>query len=130
FPSSMRKQLPVWPDGKEHGQLGEEGMVYAQQIRKNLDSPPEGWRVVDRSYKTQSVDTAAMELDSANCWFDKASQTMHMVVPAQAPVEVAHTAATMLGKSSFDVKNIILHPCYTVGYGSKDHFSMPFYGLV
>src|SRR5690606_35629640 len=28
-----------------------------------------------------------------------------------------------------DVDTLVLHPCYTVGYGSKDHFDMPFYGL-
>jgi CO/xanthine dehydrogenase Mo-binding subunit len=28
------------------------------------------------------------------------------------------------------VKHLILHPTYTVGYGSKDHYNFPFYGLV
>ncbi|MDX3894061.1 xanthine dehydrogenase family protein molybdopterin-binding subunit [Pusillimonas sp.] len=130
FPSQMRKQLPVWPDGKAHGELGEEGMFHAQQIRARLDDPPEDWLVLDRSYQTQSIDTASMELDSANCWFDEKARVMHMVVPTQSPSEVAATAATMLGKSSFDVQTLVLHPCYTVGYGSKDHFNMPYYGLV
>src|SRR2546430_12559613 len=26
--------------------------------------------------------------------------------------------------------NLFVHPCYTVGYGSKDHAPMPYYGLV
>lgn len=130
FPSQMRKRLPVWPDGKEHGALGEEGMFHAQQIRARLDDPPDDWLVFVRTYKTQSVDTASMELDNANCWFDEKSRTMHMVVPTQSPNEVAATAATMLGKSVFNAETLVLHPCYTVGYGSKDHFNMPFYGLV
>lgn len=129
FPSQMRKRLPVWPDGKAHGELGEEGMFHAQRIRARLDDPPADWLVLDRSYQTQSIDTAAMELDNANCWFDEGARTMHMVAPTQSPSEVAATAATMLGKSSFDVETLILHPCYTVGYGSKDHYNMPFYGL-
>ncbi|WP_397476208.1 xanthine dehydrogenase family protein molybdopterin-binding subunit [Pusillimonas sp.] len=130
YPSQMRKRLPVWPDGKAHGQLDEEGMHHAQQIRARLDDPPENWLVLERSYRTQSVDTASMEMDNANCWFDEGSQTMHMVAPTQSPSEVAATAASMLGKSSFGVDTLILHPCYTVGYGSKDHCNMPFYGMV
>lgn len=129
FPSQMRKQLPVWPDGKDHGTLGEEGMFHASQLRQQLESPPADWLVLERKYQTQSVDTAAMEPDNANCWYDPASQTMHMVVPTQSPSEVAQTAATMLSKTKFNIKKLILHPCYTVGYGSKDHANMPFYGI-
>src|SRR3546814_3167726 len=53
-----------------------------------------------------------------------------MVVPTQSPTEVAGTAGDMLAKSGFAVKSLFLHPCYTLGYGSKDHCNMPFYGLV
>lgn len=130
FPSQMRKQLPVWPDGNNHGELGEEGMFYAGQIRDEISKPPAQWLVLNRRYQTQSVDTAALEPDNANCWYDQAHATMHMVVPTQSPSEVAATAAGMLSKSSFKAKTLVLHPCYTVGYGSKDHFNMPFYGLV
>jgi CO/xanthine dehydrogenase Mo-binding subunit len=129
FPSQMRKHLPVWPDGKDHGTLGEEGMFHAGQLRKQLESPPEDWLVLERKYQTQSVDTAAMEPDNANCWYDTAEQTMHMVVPTQSPSEVAETAAAMLAKTKFAIRKLILHPCYTVGYGSKDHANMPFYGI-
>ena len=130
FPSQMRKQLPVWPDGKNHGQVGEEGMYYAGQIRQEQQSAPGDWLVLDRKYQTQSVDTAAMEPDNANCWYDASSQTLHMVVPTQSPSEVAESAAAMLAKTRFGIKTLIMHPCYTVGYGSKDHFNMPYYGLV
>ncbi|WP_322996074.1 xanthine dehydrogenase family protein molybdopterin-binding subunit [Castellaniella sp.] len=130
FPSQMRKRLPVWPDGKNHGAVGEEGMYYAQQIRQELENPPPDWLVFKRKYQTQSVDTAALEPDNANCWYDQTNQTLHMVVPTQSPSEVAATAADMLAKSRFGARTLVMHPCYTVGYGSKDHFSMPFYGLV
>ena len=36
----------------------------------------------------------------------------------------------MLGKSRIGLKRLFLHPCFTVGYGSKDHYTMPYYGLV
>ena len=130
FPSMMRKQQPVWPDGVEHGKLGEQGMYYANQIKAELDAPPAGWLVLERDYNTQSIDTAAMEPDNANCWYDPAAQELHMVVPTQSPQEVIDSTVEMLKKSKYPLKKLFLHPCYTVGYGSKDHYNFPFYGLM
>ncbi|AOJ28648.1 xanthine dehydrogenase family protein molybdopterin-binding subunit [Burkholderia seminalis] len=130
FPSMMRKHLPVWPDGKEHGKLDEQGMFLAGQIADELDHPSADWLVFEREYNTQSVDTAALEPDNANCWYDAATQALHLVVPTQSPLEVSENAAAMVAKCRFPVKKLFVHPCYTVGYGSKDHFNVPFYGLV
>ncbi|MDB5766573.1 MAG: yagR [Collimonas fungivorans] len=130
FPSMMRKHQPVWPDGQEHGKLGEQGMFYAAQIQEQLDHPPADWLVMERNYNTQSVDTAALEPDNANCWYDSASQALHMVVPTQSPGEVVDSAIEMMKKGKFPLKQLFLHPCYTVGYGSKDHYNFPFYGLL
>src|ERR1700738_2929304 len=38
--------------------------------------------------------------------------------------------AAMRGKSRIGRKRLFLHPCFTVGYGSKDHCTMPYYGLL
>ena len=132
FPSGMRKHLPVWPDGKDHGQLGEQGMAHAGKIRDELASPPANWLVLDREYQTQSIDTAALEPDNANCWYDRDNQTLHLVVPTQSPSEVGESAAELVArcKAAFPVTDVVLHPTYTVGYGSKDHYNFPFYGLV
>ncbi|MBJ7308791.1 xanthine dehydrogenase family protein molybdopterin-binding subunit [Rugamonas sp. CCM 8940] len=129
FPSMMRKQQPVWPDGVEHGKLGEQGMFHANKIKTELDQPPADWLVLERDYNTQSVDTAALEPDNANCWYDAANQALHMVVASQSPKEVAESAVEMMKKGKFPLKKLFLHPCYTVGYGSKDHYNFPFYGL-
>jgi CO/xanthine dehydrogenase Mo-binding subunit len=132
FPSMMRKQEPVWPDGKDHGTLGEEGMFHAGEIGKRLAEPPPEWLVLEHKYTTQSIDTAALEPDNANCWYDAASGDLHLVVPTQSPIEVGESAAEMMGKAKavFPLKRLFVHPCYTVGYGSKDHYNFPFYGLV
>ncbi|MFJ2990341.1 xanthine dehydrogenase family protein molybdopterin-binding subunit [Collimonas sp. NPDC087041] len=130
FPSMMRKHQPVWPDGKDHGKLGEQGMYYAGQIKEQLDHPPADWLVMERDYNTQSVDTAALEPDNANCWYDSTNQALHMVVPTQSPGEVVDSTVEMLKKGKFPLKTLFLHPCYTVGYGSKDHYNFPFYGLL
>ncbi|MRV72175.1 molybdopterin-dependent oxidoreductase [Duganella sp. FT92W] len=132
FPSAMRKQQPVWPDGVEHGKLGEQGMFYANQIKSELDNPPGDWLVLERTYNTQSVDTAALEPDNANCWYDAEKQALHLVIATQGPQEVMDSALEMMKKAAakFPVKQLFVHPCYTVGYGSKDHYNFPFYGLV
>ncbi|SAL53854.1 aldehyde oxidase and xanthine dehydrogenase molybdopterin binding protein [Caballeronia turbans] len=130
FPHMMKKREPVWASAAEHGKLDEQGVFHANAIAEALDHPPAEWLVVDRDYRTQSVDTAALEPDNANCWYDAATQSLHMVIPTQGPHEVAESAIEMTAKSHFPVKNLFLHPCYTVGYGSKDHYNMPFYGLL
>ncbi|WP_202302848.1 xanthine dehydrogenase family protein molybdopterin-binding subunit [Dryocola clanedunensis] len=130
FPVAMKKHLPVWPEGREGGKLDEEGMHFAATIADELKSPPEDWLVLSRRYTTQSIDTAALEPDNANGWFDEATQTLHLVVPTQSPQEVADELPRMLAKRTQPVKQLILHPCYTVGYGSKDHYNFPYYGAV
>jgi CO/xanthine dehydrogenase Mo-binding subunit len=130
FPGAMRKHQPVWPDGKAHGKLDEQGMFHAGEIATELDLPPADWLLLEREYSTQSVDTAALEPDNANGWYDASTQSLHMIVPTQGPAEVAQSVAEMTAHCRFTVKNVYLHPCYTVGYGSKHHFNVPFYGLV
>ncbi len=66
FPSMMRKHLPVWPDGNDHGKLDEQGMAHAGTIDASLRNPPANWLVMSREYRTQSIDTAALEPDNAN----------------------------------------------------------------
>lgn len=130
FSVGMKKHLPVWPQGRSGGKLDEEGMHYAGLIAAELDAPPDDWLVLSRHYTTQSTDTSALEPDNANGWFEKETGTLHLVVPTQSPQELATTLPQMLAKRHQPVKRLILHPCYTVGYGSKDHYNFPCYGAV
>ena len=99
FPSMMRKHQPVWPDGRRARQARRAGHVPRRTDRSSeLDHPPADWLVLEREYSTQSIDTAALEPDNANCWYDAATQSLHMVVPTQAPHEVADSAAGMVAK--------------------------------
>jgi len=88
FPSAMRKHEPVWAAGRQDGKLDEQGMFHAQSMQGELDHPPADWLVLERNYSTQSIDTAALEPDNTNCWYDAATQSLHMVVPTQGPHEV------------------------------------------
>jgi CO/xanthine dehydrogenase Mo-binding subunit len=121
---------PVWPKPALDGDAGAQGMYHANSIGDELAHPPADWMVLTRDYTTQSGDTAALEPDNANGWYDADKQELHLVVPTQSPQEVAEGAATMLGKSRIGLKRLFLHPCFTVGYGSKDHCTMPYYGIL
>ena len=107
---------------------GRAGHVPCQADHDELAQPPADWLVLTRDYSTQSVDTAALEPDNANGWYDAAKQELHMVVPTQSPHEVVEGARDAR-EGRFALKWLFLHPCYTVGYGSKDHCNFPYYGL-
>ena len=127
---SFDKHEPVWPQPAPDGDVDAQGMYHAKSIDDELARPPVDWLVLTRDYATQSGDTAALEPDNANGWYDPDKQELHLVVATQSPQEVAEGAATMLQTSRIGLKRLFLHPCFTVGYGSKDHCPMPYYGLV
>ncbi|WP_244066603.1 xanthine dehydrogenase family protein molybdopterin-binding subunit [Bradyrhizobium sp. Ce-3] len=130
FSPGYEKHEPVWPAPARDGNLAARGMYHASAIGEELEHPPADWVVLRRRYATQSADTAALEPDNANGWYDSEKQELHLVVPTQSPQEMAQRAATMLQQSRIGLKQLFLHPCYTVGYGSKDSFALPYYALV
>lgn len=129
FPS-YKKHVPIWPVAKMTENVGEQSMVYAEQMAAELAKPPPDWLVLKREYFSQSIDTAALEPDNANGWYDGEDQALHLVLATQSPQEVAEEAAGMVARGRIPVKKIFIHPCYTVGYGSKDHCNIPYYGLI
>lgn len=130
FPLSYSKKRPQWPQANPRGGLDAQGAAFAGDIAAALRNPGDGKLMLEREYFSQSIDTAAFELDNGNAWFESATATLHLVSATQSPQEVAEAGAKMLAASSFGVKNLVLHPCYTVGYGSKDHNPFPFYALM
>jgi CO/xanthine dehydrogenase Mo-binding subunit len=127
---SYEKYEPAWPKAAADGDVGAQGMHHTDRIGDELAKPPADWLVLSRDYATQSGDVAALEPDCANGWYDGGKQELHLVVPTQSPQEVAEGVAAMLGNSRIGLKRLFLHPCFTVGYGSKDHYHMPYYGVL
>ncbi|MBV9971402.1 MAG: xanthine dehydrogenase family protein molybdopterin-binding subunit [Xanthobacteraceae bacterium] len=127
---SYENHEPVWPKPARDGDVAAQGMYHAERIGDELATPPADWLVVTRDYATQSGDVAALEPDCANGWYDGDKQELHLVVGTQSPQEVAEGVAVMLERSRIELKRLFLHPCFTVGYGSKDHFHMPYYGVL
>lgn len=129
FPTGYKKNNPQWALGDAGGKLDAQGIAHADAMAAELDRPEAGKPVFEREYFSQSIDTAAMELDNGNGWLDPATATLHLVVATQSPNEIAQDGPLMLAASRFGVKRLVLHPCYTVGYGSKDHNPFPFIAL-
>ncbi len=130
FPSGYRKQNPEWVKGDAGGKLDAQGVAHAEAMAAELDAPAAGKLVIERDYFSQSIDTASMEPDNGNGWYDPATATLHLVSATQSPNEIAQDGARMLAASRFGVQRLVLHPCYTVGYGSKDHNAFPFVALM
>lgn len=129
-PIAFKQHTPIWPEGEEGGKLDQEGMYYADQLAKEMKNPPEDWVVFDRMFYSQSIDTCAMEPNNSNGWYDPETQSLHFVFAAQSPFEVMDSVTSMLNDSKFPLKKLFLHPCSTVGYGSKDHAPEPIYGAM
>jgi CO/xanthine dehydrogenase Mo-binding subunit len=127
FPSE--KKVPRKTDVTLKDQ-GPDGIAYGERIAQELAAPPDDWLILKRDYFSQSTDTSALEPDNANGWYDAATQSLHLVLATQSPQEVMTAAVEMVKKSRFPLKQLFIHPCYTVGYGSKDHCNVPYYGLV
>ena len=127
FPTEKKVPRTSHPNQKDPGA---DGIAYGEKIAAELATPPGDWLVLRREYFSQSTDTSALEMDNANGWYDADTQSLHLVLATQSPQEVATAAAEMVARSRFPLKQLFIHPCYTVGYGSKDHCNVPYYGLV
>jgi len=77
--ASYDKHEPVWPQPARDGNVGEQGMHHANSIADELAHPPAEWLVLTHDYATQSGDTAALEPDNANGWYDADKQELHLV---------------------------------------------------
>jgi len=130
FPTILNRK-PVWSKApNQHGDLTEQGLFHAKRIDEQLGNPPQDWLVFDERYKTPSIEPAALEPDNGNGWYDAATGTLHFVVATQCPFEVAQECVHMIKPSRFGLKQLNVHPGYTVGYGSKDNNIFVFYAAV
>jgi CO/xanthine dehydrogenase Mo-binding subunit len=130
FPTGFSGKHALWPQANPGGNIDARGAAFAAALAADLDAPSDTHLVFEREYFSQSVDTAPLETDNGNAWLDTTTSTLHLVSATQSPQEVANYGARMLAQSSLGVRNLIVHPCYTVGYGSKDHNTFPFYALM
>lgn len=108
------------------------GMNAAADIEKAIKAArkDKSKLVLNRQAFSQSIDASALEPDNGNAWYDAKTRTLHLIVAAQSPYEVARVAALMVKDNKrFPVETIKLLTGTTVGYGTKDHSLFPFYAI-
>ncbi len=125
-----RKYIPFWPEANKGGNLDEKGMYYADQLADEMQNPPEDWLVLDRTFYSQSIDASAMEPCSSNGWYDAATKSLHFVVADQSAIDVKKHIIEMVKASKYPLEKLYLHPCTTVGYGTKGGAIEPMFGVV
>ncbi|MBS7825043.1 xanthine dehydrogenase family protein molybdopterin-binding subunit [Wohlfahrtiimonas chitiniclastica] len=129
-PLGFRKYIPFWPEGKKGGNLEQTGIYYAEQLAKEMKHPPEDWLILDREFYSQSIDVCAMEPCNSNGWYDEKNEALHFVVADQSAMDVSKHIIELVNQSHFKFKKLFLHPCSTVGYGSKGGAIEPMFGVV
>ena len=129
LPGIDEKHLPVWPEGREGDKLDQEGMRYGGQIADEMHNPPADWLVMSRRYTTHRSIPRRWSRTTPTAGSTRrrkpASGGADPVAAGSGRRDAAHA-----GQAQPPVKQLILHPCYTVGYGSKDHHNFPYYGAV
>ena len=125
---------PVWqvlPDAKGPDYV--KGATYAAAIRDDLAKPGAGVFVLDRSFKTQSIDPMFLEPEAAIGYFEPKAKTLDIVLGVQSPFEAASAIATLLGEASPDFKPARIDGqfCYVGGgFGGRDHTPFPLYAAL
>ena len=132
FPKYEGQKL-LWPNPvKDSDDIGERGMYLAQTLRQEMTSNDD-WFVLNKQYKTQSIEPMMLEPEAYNGFFDKKSQTLHVVITTQSPQDFYLQAGKVLSESPLtqSIKNLVVHSPYIGGgFGGKDHTIFPYYGMI
>ncbi|UJF16849.1 molybdopterin-dependent oxidoreductase [Vibrio sp. SS-MA-C1-2] len=124
---------PVWPtaDANSHS-TGGIAMSLAEGLRKEI-TQREDWHVIDRQFKTQSIEPMMFEAEAFNGWYDINDKTLHVVITTQSSQDFHQQAAEVLANSPLtsSIKNLVVHTPYIGGgFGAKDHTIFPYYGML
>ena len=130
-PSGYDKHEPVWPQPSPDGDIGRRGHVSrsgdrggARAAAGRLAGADARLRHAIRRYRSAGARQCQWLV---RCGLEGAAPRRPVAVAAGSGGRMRQI---MLAKSRIGAKRLFLHPCFTVGYGSKDHAPMPYYGLV
>ncbi|MCJ8328264.1 MAG: molybdopterin-dependent oxidoreductase [Campylobacterales bacterium] len=131
FPDIKNNKV-VWPkDGNKHGNTLDKAIHYSNKLHEDMET--KDWHIIDKTFTTQSIDPASLEPEAFNGWYDRKTQTMHLVICSQSPTDFYLQAGEMLSNSPLgkQVKDLVIHSPYIGGgFGAKDHTPFPYYGLL
>ncbi|RBP12029.1 CO/xanthine dehydrogenase Mo-binding subunit [Roseiarcus fermentans] len=134
FETAPNGKRPIWarlpiPTGQDYARVAAIG----EQIRADLATHDPAVLVLDREFRTQSVDPMFLEPESALAWYDAGRETLELVLGVQSPYEAADSVAFMLGAADQAVrpKRIAMHfASCGGGFGGRDHTPFPLYAAL
>ena len=93
-----------------------------QLIQKELKSA--GWKVFQGTYETQVIDPMFLEPEAGLAWYDRANQSMNLVMGTQSTNGDLSDAFSLFNTTPpgpLNVKRVVLNACYPGGgFGGRD----------
>lgn len=122
---------PIWqPLPTSEGGRYKKGAIYGEEIRAAMAAKDAGTLVLDRSFRTQSVDPMFLEPEGGLAWYDSTAKTLRLVLGVQSPLEASEALAHLLGQAAPAVRpeRIETHFAHMGGgFGGRDHTPFPLY---
>ena len=131
FPILYQKDdRPAWAVPSASGSDAQRASYYGDQIRKEIDTAGADSFVLERTFRTQSIDPAFMEPEAGLAWYDPGRRRLELVLGVQSPHDAAGSIAKLVARNATAqaVSEIVAH-CAQVGgaFGGKDHTIYPLY---
>jgi CO/xanthine dehydrogenase Mo-binding subunit len=131
FPILYQKDdRPTWAVPSVSGSDAQRASFYGDQIRSDIKAGAPDQFVLDRTFRTQSIDQVFLEPEAGLAWYDSGRRRLEVVLGVQSPYEAAGSIAKLVAKNapSQAVKEIVTH-CAEAGgaFGGKDHTIYPLY---
>lgn len=122
---------PVWqPLPTSEGGQYKKGALHGEAIRAFIAAGAPDMLVLDRQFRTQSVDPMFLEPEGGLAWYDPRAKALKMVIGVQSPLEASEELAHLLGEAAtgFRPERIESHFAHVGGgFGGRDHTPFPFY---
>ena len=122
---------PVWqPLPTSEGGQYKKGALHGEAIRAFIATGAPDMLVLDRQFRTQSVDPMFLEPEGGLAWYDPRAKALRMVLGVQSPLEASEELAHLLGEAAtgFRPERIESHFAHVGGgFGGRDHTPFPFY---
>ncbi|MEP9352834.1 molybdopterin cofactor-binding domain-containing protein [Xanthobacter sp. KR7-65] len=122
---------PIWkPLPASEGGQYKKGATYGEEIRALIAAKDPAMVVLDRAFRTQSVDPMFLEPECGLAWYDPKARALRLALGVQSPFEAADALGDLLGKAKAEFKpeRIETHFAHMGGgFGGRDHTPFPLY---
>ena len=122
--------VPVWARPRPRGDANARATFHGEQIRAELAKADPAMLVLDRTFRTQSIDPVFLEPECGIAWYDTGKKNLEIVLGVQSPAEAAESLAHLLGHANGNMKPRSIDAQFAYvggGFGGRDHTPMPLY---